>query len=337
MAAYQNTRDILGDDATLAGLVMDTLTEFVEDGVTSTVGQAIAHRSNLQMVRLPNLQSLTSDPCSYCTNLKHLLLDYNGVVTYNSSAFTSTPILLSEGAVYVPEDQVNNYKNSSSWKSSGILIASIDDYPLTTFDTIKDSWDTILSSDGSAYSIGDTKTLTLTDETTYKMQIVYKGEGGSILTWLGKNIREKRKMNSTATTSGGWEGCELRTDIRGDGFYNLIPTSIKNHIVAVDKTYSDYTTGSKVVKSCSDTVWIPSAHEMFGDTTYEDTGVTYSTQFPSNTDASRIKYLDGTASIWWLRSAGRATSFRCVDNGGNGSNSYADNSGGLVLGFCTGN
>ncbi|MBO5629088.1 MAG: hypothetical protein J5965_08460, partial [Aeriscardovia sp.] len=254
-----------------------------------------------------------------------------------SSAFTSTPILLTDGAVYVPEGQVNNYKNNSSWASSGILIASIDDYPLTTFDTIKDSWDTILSSDGSAYSIGDTKTLTLTDETVYKMQIVYKGEGGSILTWLGKNIRGKYKMNSTATTSGGWEGCELRTDIRGDGFYNLIPTSIKNHIVAVDKTYSDYTSGSKVVKSCSDTVWIPSAHEMFGDTTYEDTGVTYSTQFPSNTNASRIKYLDGTASSWWLRSAYGAAAFRYVYNYGGGGSSSADYSYGLVLGFCTGN
>lgn len=337
MAAYQNTRDILGDDATLAGLVMNTLTEFVEDGVTTVAGYAFLKRSTLQMVRLPGLKLFANYQFSECTNLKHLLLDYDGVVGYNSSAFALTPILLNEGAVYVPEDKVSAYKNNSNWKSSGILIASIDDYPLTVFDTIKDDWDTILSSDGSDYSIGDTKTLALTDGSVYKMQIVYKGEGGSILTWLGKNIRGKYNMNSTATTSGGWEGCELRTDIRGDGFYNLIPTSIKNHIVAVDKTYSDYTSGSKVVKSCSDTVWIPSAHEIFGDTTYEDTGVTYSTQFPSNTNASRIKYLDSTASYWWLRSAISAAYFRCVNDYGGSNNYVASYSYGLVLGFCTGN
>jgi len=334
---YTNTRDILGDDATLAGLVMNTLTEFVEDGVTTMASYALANRSNLQMVRLPNLTSINSCQFERCSKIKHLLLDYNGVVTYNSSAFASTPFILSEGAVYVPEDQVSNYKNNASWKSSGITIVSIDDYPLTAFETIKDDWDTILSSDGSAYSIGDTKTLALTDGSAYKMQIVYKGEGGSILTWLGKNILRNRAMNTTATTSGGWEECALRSDIRGDGFYNLIPTNIQNHIVAVDKTYSDYTSGSKVVKSCSDTVWIPSAHEMYGDTTYEDTGVTYSTQFPSSSNVSRIKYLNGSASGWWLRSAGSTTSFRCVGNGGRSDSYSASRSLGLVLGFCTGN
>lgn len=333
---YTNTRNLLGDDATLAGLVMNSLTEFVEDGVTAVADYAFHKRSTLKMVRLPSLTSLATNLFGECTNLKHLLLDHDGVIAYNSSAFSLTPIIRNEGAVYVPEDQVGAYKNNSSWKSSGILIASIDDYPLTIFESIKDDWDTILSSDGSAYSIGDTKTLALTDGSAYKMQIVYKGEGGSILTWLGKNIRGNHAMNSIAQTPGGWEGCALRSDIRGDGFYNLIPTNVQNHIVAVDKTYSDYTSGSKVVKSCSDTVWIPSVHEMLGNTTYEDTGVTYSTQFPSN--ASRIKYLNDSAGSWWLRSAHNYTSFRYVNNGGN-SNDYSSGTSkyGLVIGFCTGN
>ena len=73
MATYQNTRDLLGDDATLAGLVMNTLTEFVEDGVTSVANYALSHRSNLQMVRLPSLLSLAGNQFNECTNLKHLL------------------------------------------------------------------------------------------------------------------------------------------------------------------------------------------------------------------------------------------------------------------------
>lgn len=332
---YTNTRDLLGDDATLAGLVMDTLTEFVEDGVTTVTNNAFYRKTTLQTIRLPNLGSIASSQFYYCSGLKHLLLDYNGVIRYNASAFSDTPIAAGEGAVYVPEDQVDNYKNNSSWKSSGIMIVPIDDYPLTAFDTIKDDWDTILSSDGSAYSIGDTKTLTLTDGSAYKMQIIYKGEGGSILTWLGKNIRENYKMNSTATTSGGWEGCELRIYIRGDGFYNKVPTSIQNHIVAVDKTYSDYTSGSKVVKSCSDTVWIPSSHEMYGDATYEDTGVDYTEFFRSN--SARIKYRNNAAGYWWLRSAVNDSVFRCVSNSGSNSNYGASANYGLVIGFCTGN
>lgn len=334
---YQNTRDILGDDATLAGLVMNTLTEFVEDGVTSVVSWAFSRRNNLQMVRLPKLTQLASNMFNECTNIKHLILDHEGVVTGYSRANLPPLIGVGEGALYVPEDQVSNYKNNSSWKLSGITIAPIDDYPLTVFDSIKDDWDTILSSDGSAYSIGDTKTMSLTDGSVYKMQIVYKGEGGSILTWLGKNIRENQKMNVATTSLGGWEGCELRTYIRGDGFYNLIPTNIKNHIVAVDKTYCDYTTGSKVVKSCSDTVWIPSNHEVNNDNAYENSGVAYNMVFPVNDKSTRIKYLNGSAGNWWLRSAYGSTHFRYVSSGGNISDYNASGSYGLVLGFCTGN
>ena len=99
------------------------------------------------------------------------------------------------------------------------------------------------------------------------------------------------------------------------------------------KNYFDAKTVSRL--TISDTVWIPSEYEIFGKTSYENSGTLYTGVFTDAT--SRIKKfgLKGSTYIWWLRSAHGGASFRCVIGGGSANNNSANGAYGVVLGFCT--
>ena len=99
------------------------------------------------------------------------------------------------------------------------------------------------------------------------------GTGTTGITWVSKNIVAKHVINRQDTNAGGWELCEMRTWLQND-FYNTIPTEVTSIIENVNKTYWDYET--KTTLSCSDNIWIPSYRELFGGSTYEDSGATYS-------------------------------------------------------------
>ena len=155
------------------------------------------------------------------------------------------------------------------------------------------------------------------------------------ITWISVGFIEKRAMNATNTTAGGWADSAMRT-YRRETLFPKIEQTVRLNIKEVNKTYQSVTPTNGVL-TATDTDWIPSSREIFGGTTYEDSGPIYSSVFDSA--ANRIKkeggYGLGSANGWWLRSASVATCFRCVsNNGGEGSNS-ASNSYGLVLGFCT--
>ena len=114
-----------------------------------------------------------------------------------------------------------------------------------------------------------------------------------------------------------------------------IPTEIKSHIVSVKKSYRSKSPNDETLWS-DDEIWIPSYKEVgFANASYiESDGVVYSGLF--NLNKERIKYnTSGSADIWWLRSAGSTSSFRCVYNNGGGSDYIANLAFGVVFGFCT--
>lgn len=55
MIKLANTRETLGDQATLDGLVEKTLTSFEEDGVTTVINNAMARHPQLTSVKFPAL------------------------------------------------------------------------------------------------------------------------------------------------------------------------------------------------------------------------------------------------------------------------------------------
>ena len=336
-----NTRDTLGDQATLDGLVNGTLTELEEDGITSLPSYALHKNTHIETLKFPNVTSISGNAFNGCSALKHLVLGSSTKCTLSAtSAFTGTPISLTKGAIYVPEGLVSTYKADSYWKN--YFITSVENYPTTDYSTITDSWAQIVAavSDGSyatKYNVGDTKAISINGVDDYMVliakdtDVLADGSGNAKTTWLSKGLFTTHNMNTQSTNANGWAQSEMRTLLR-ETILPTLDSAIRSGIKEVTKTYYDKTTSSTL--SVSDTVWIPSAREMFGGTSYEDSGCDYTSLFNSN--AARIKYnTSGTADNWWLRSArsNNDTNFRNVDYDGIVSSSYASNANGVALGF----
>ena len=336
-----NTRDTLGDQATLDGLVNGTLTELEENGVTSLPSYALHKNTHIETLKFPNVTSISADAFNGCSALKHLVLGSSTKCTLSAtSAFTGTPISMTKGAIYVPKDLVSAYKADSNWKN--YFITSDENYPTSEYSTITDSWAQIVAaiSDGSyatKYNVGDTKAISINGVDDYMVliakdtDVLADGSGNAKTTWLSKGLFATHNMNTQSTNANGWAQSGMRTWLR-ETILPTLDSTIRSGIKEVTKTYYDKTTSSTL--SVSDTVWIPSAREMFGGTSYEDSGCDYTSLFNSN--SARIKYnTSGSANIWWLRSANsnNDTNFRFVNTNGIVSGGSASIAYGVALGF----
>ena len=384
-----NTRDTLGDQATVDGLINHTLTSLEEDGVTILGDYALYKNTALTSVNLPNVITLGIYSLNGCTGLTsielpkvntintyalaantnleivnlsgtekktinanafnndtkltHLLVNSSTISTLSAtSAFTNTRIARKLGAIYVPTDLIATYKSGTNW--SNYFIADINDYPLTNFDSILDSWDTIIANTNydNDYNVGDIKSMSLGTFGNIRFELVAKNadikadnSGNARMTWVTKDILTTHNMNSTAITTGGYDASAMKTYLTND-VLPQIPSNIRNAIIPVTKTSSTYKDNAIVKdgQTTTETIWLLSNHEVFNSTTYETTGPVYNTIFNSTTN--RIKYnLSGTADWWWLRSASGSTHFRSVSYGGyDYGDSNAGGTNGVVFGFC---
>lgn len=233
------------------------------------------------------------------------------------------------------ENDINNLKSA---------VSDIVFYIEKNTKIVLDSWEQIIESinDGtylSKYNIGDMKRISISGIDDYMILVakdtdeLSNGSGNAKTTWISKGLFTTYRTNETNTNDDGWIASDIRIWLREAIFPNL-DSSVRGSIKEVTKTYYDKTTGSTL--SASDTVWIPSAREIFGVLTgYETSGCIYSTAFDNV--STRVKTnASGTATSWWLRSAYTedSDSFRAVDSTGYVSNYYASSSRGVALGFC---
>ena len=123
-----------------------------------------------------------------------------------------------------------------------------------------------------------------------------------------------------------------------DGLKDKLPAALQSMIVPAVKTSRDYNGGSPKDLTSTLDLWIPSYREVFGGTSYEQSGPVYSGLFADADSRTKLKYGTSTAAEWWLRSVdtSSASHFRCVHNNGYGNTSGASSSYGVALGFCTG-
>lgn len=228
----------------------------------------------------------------------------------------------------------------------------------------KYTWDAVFASIDAGtyatdYAIGDMIPLDLGSEGLINMQIVAfdtddlaDGSGKAPITWIAKELLlTKHRMNpnregtSGAYTEGtgaigGWEKSEMRTYLT-ETIKPLIPEEVRNAIVPVTKYSMICNTDGSLVNNVAttDDVWIPSYREIFGETTYETYGVTYSEKFP-DTD-SRIKQIvGGSAFYWWLRTPQKASYdtsryFLSVNISGGVKEWVSSSNVCVALGFCT--
>lgn len=281
-------------------------------------------------------------------SLVHLILRSDTLCSLSAtSAFTNTPIANGLGWIYVPSSLVEPYKIASNWSTYANQIVSIDEYPKAlSGETITDSWDEIFQAEENGsyktkYSVGDTKYLVI-GGTYVLMQIIAFDRdilssdhtSTAKITWLAKSLSFQFPMNFENVTEGGWADCECRKFL-SDTIYEQIPENVRNRILAVDKTYitTDLSSSTAIA---SDKLWIPSAREIYGGSSYENTGINYTDFFTGN--SVRIKHnglLTNNASHWWLRSVYSSTNFRYVNTSGNVNGNGASSGYGAALGFCT--
>lgn len=133
---------------------------------------------------------------------------------------------------------------------------------------------------------------------------------------------------------GGWEKSTMRTYLNNT-ILPLIPENVSSMIKAVTKYSDGYNTYGVAIDSMvtTDSVWIPSAKEVFGGTNYEQNGAVYTGLFTNNTSRKKYRVGSTSAASWWLRSANNTDRFWYVSDGSSASMNSNSNSG-VVLGFC---
>lgn len=409
-----NTRDLIGEQETLDGLINQTLTSLEEDGIDVLADYALTRNKTLTNINFPNVSRCGSNAFDQCTNLLFANLPaattFSGYCFYGCSklttpiisaavqvgeytfgscgaltglempvtvsnvagycfngcthmawlklpktsmvtldavnALTNTQIQFGYGAIYVPSNLVATYKADSKWGQ--FIIASLDDYPLTDFSTIKDSWSEILAAEqdgtySTKYAIGDTKKEVINGNDVY-MQIVafdtdtLTGGGTAKITWVAKNISEKHCMNTSRSNSGGWAQSEMRSWLRNT-VYTGLDSELKTAIKEVEKTY--YINSTSTAATVSDTLWIPSWREICMPASQTDakesSGPRYSIAFTDSDSRKKYNLAVGEMGKWWIRSAHRvaSTPFSAVSNAGTSAYDDANVQNGVVFGFCT--
>lgn len=340
--AFQNCKDLTSID--LDGITNIGNYAFSGTGIgtlvipdATSLGTYLCQGYRTGVVDQHKTVNLSSNRLNGANSLCHLILRSTTMCTLTTKALTGTAIAAGIGWIYVPTDLVATYKAASNWSNYASQIVDISEYPKALQDeTISDSWSTIFANEDNGtyktvYSLGDIKYMYL-NGTPMPMQIVAFDEDTSKISWVCKSILDTHNMNPTGDTTGGWASSNMRAWLR-ETIYPMIDSTIRNRIVAVTKNYYDAKTSSRL--TISDTVWIPSEYEIFGTTSYENSGTLYTGVFTDATSRIKKYGLNGSASIWWLRSAYSGTYFRCVNNGGSALNNNANNANGVVLGFCT--
>lgn len=343
--AFQSCRDLASID--LDGVMNIGSYAFSGTGIgtlvipdATTLGVYLCQGYRTGVVDLHTTVNLASNRFNGANSLCHLILRSTTMCTLTTSALTGTAIAAGIGWIYVPTNLVATYKAASNWSNYASQIVDISEYPKALQDeTISDSWSTIFANEDNGtyktvYSLGDIKYM-YRNGTPMPMQIVAFDEDTSKISWVCKSILDTRGMNPISVVTDGWVGSDMRAWLR-ETIYPMIDSTIRNRIVAVNKTYRDYTSGHIGTYTVSDTVWIPSYHEVFGDTTTaEDSGTVYTDVFTDATSRIKKLGLNGSANNWWLRSVNSLTNFRLVGSNGSASSSNANNAYGVVLGFCT--
>ena len=409
-----NTRDAIGDQATIDALVNETLTQLEEDEIIVLANYALQWNSGLKSIYLPNAQiiglhalyncdnltqiilpkvsriknngicncdKLTSitlpqiqiiSSYGLCTNynletinlssdkkkqlfgsafvydakLKNLFINGSQVSTLSSTdVFYGTSIGRKQGAIYVPSNLVQTYKNATNW--SDFIIADMNDYPLMDYSTISDDWDTIVNNDNyiNDYSVGDVKKMNLGSFGDVYFELVGKGvdiktdgTGTARMTWVLLDPFIKRSFHNTEPS----DAIHYNTsDIRNYLINTILPqmpNSIKNAIVPVNKNTGIRVDGNTIRDGMQTTesIWLLSYYQLSTNTLMETYGPNYSFN-----GIRGKKFLPNATNVeYWTRSDGYNKNYGYYmsasqeDTNCGSSQAPITNQKGVVFGFC---
>lgn len=193
-----------------------------------------------------------------------------------------------------------------------------------------------------SWNVGSQKTMTI-DGKNYSVDIIgknhdtYSYESG--IAPLTFQIHEcysgLRAMNSSATNSGGWSSCAMRTT-QLSGILALMPSEVQAAIKEVNKKTSAGSQSS-TIKTTTDKLFLLSEVEVFGSVSGSKSGEGSQYDYYKEGN-SKIKYyiLNGSAVAWWLRSpsSNYSTMFCMVQTNGGRASSTASGTNGAAFAFC---
>lgn len=192
------------------------------------------------------------------------------------------------------------------------------------------------------WAVGDTKSVTLTTNEVIELQIAgfnhdtYSDGVTAPVTLVMKDcLNTTAPMNSDNISAGGYPASAMKTWVENN-IYNKLPSDLKAIVAPVKKKcYTTYSDASSLSEANYD-VWLLAEAEVF-DSANNTVGNGEGTKYPIFTDnASRVKKVNGSVNIWWLRStyANSLNYFVYVYSDGNVSGDYASRRYGVVVGLC---
>ena len=142
------------------------------------------------------------------------------------------------------------------------------------------------------------------------------------------------QMNSSNTTSGGWQSCLMRST-NLPKIKDALPAELKAKLKKVKKKTNMTGSGTATVET-EDDLFLLSFKEVFGDAQgyasdgshnwLKEEGEWYQWYQQHNTNADRvIKQAGGSANGWWLRSIYSSSRFCGVNISGAWGYDYANN------------
>ena len=349
MTEYDNDADTVIAPYTF---ISNNVLTAVRTSATTIESNNFTNMANLEIIDLTASGAVSINISNFgngLSKLTALIIRSNSVATVSSLKLTT--MVSGNGVIYVPAGLVTSYKAADKWSTYSNRIFSIDQYPVTDFSTVSDSWDAIISyanagTIGSHYAVGDTKKVTI-DGVDYYAQLAginkdtlsSDGTTKANSTWLLKTMLSDSSgaingqgMNASNTTAGGWADTVMRNTTL-PAILQTFPANLQSAIKSVNKVSYRFEDTSE--QTTADKLWIPSSQEvnLTGSYLKETTGVTYDGVFTN--DASRVRTCNnGGDNGWWLRSAFSDQDFVYVHRYGSGNNNRAVTGNGMVLGFC---
>ena len=302
----------LGNDAVPDDVFQILSTVRAEVHVMADVGTTVT------MSRSGKTLTATVGPDGYAVLYPTELGEWTIVYIFDGSQKTITYTLEVIGTVYVYPFVVGATLNDTTWENINVI---------SKFGMAKQFW-----------SVGDTKTVSV-NGVNYEFQIIGfnhddKTAGGKagITFQMVDCLSTAYNMNSHNNNQGGWKNSAMRS--RMSTFLSQLPSDLQSVIKAVNKRTS-VGNNTSTIETVSDKLFLLSEVEIFGSTTYsfDGEGSQYEFYKAGNT---KVKKVDGSASIWWERSPyNGSTNFFC-DVGNTGTAHYynASSNYGVSFGFC---
>lgn len=280
----------------------------------------------------------------------HVFTTANASVSMTKGEKTFTIVADSEGLADLYPSEFGSWTVTAGSISKTINIDAIAEFYMLMSSVESLSWSRVaaFSKMGlarSMFHIGDEKTLTVNgvsytaviigfDHDTPVNTATY-GRDKAGITWQLKNcLNDKYQMNSTNTNKGGWTSCAMRTSTLAT-MLSQLESDLKNAIVKVKKL-SSAGDKSNAINTTEDSLFLLSEVEIFGSTVHAKAGEGSQYEYYQSGN-SRVKTVDGSASLWWERSpyGGNSATFCYVNTNGLASwDSYANYSYGVSFAFC---